>query len=1169
MRILLNGEGSNFTSISAILTATTAFEVISPEAWQATPLDLILLDMEARDFKGIEAIDRLQRLHPHLPMVLLAGTNQEETALEAIRRGAQDYLLKAELTPTLLVRTIRLACERHRSQQHQAQSSQRYREILDTRSEMIFRYTPDFIVTYANRAYGQHHNLLPEGMIGKNILELIPEEDRARAKANVESLSASKPIGSSEHRSILPDGSVSWSLWTDQAIFDGRGKLIEFQGIGQDITPLKQLELTVRDSEELYRSLIESSGSIIALIHKSGRFHFVNEMGARQLRTTPSEIVGKFLADWFPSENANSMLAQIREVLQSGQGSVREQRISIPGAIHWYRTSIQPVRNKEGQSVFALINADDISEMKQAEEKIRNSARRLEGLNAIDKAILVANNVEELSRLAIEQLVKLVPCQRATISYVDLNDKFLFPIHSWSQLDTSVKPGIKFPIHDSYLKLIQAESYLLRTELDNSPDQLPRQLYKEGFSSMLYVGLKTGGELIGLLLLLSSDPAFFTQEYINIALEIGDILAIGISNVKMNQTIREHSAELEEKVALRTTELEYARNRAESIFHSSSDGILIIAADSTIEHANAEAHVLLEDMDKGALVFLTNETDRPMLEKAISEALLSGKIQRLEVVLRRSGAKYFEAEVGIAPLYSPAVDKPLLVCTVRDITERKLAENALRESERRYRLLADNITDMVAVHSLEGKYTYVSPSLKMLTGFEPEELVGRYGVEFVHPDDLALAIAVLGKARVIQTHYPPTITRFRHKEGHYIWLETVGQTRHSEESGTAVEFITSTRDITQRKEVEDALAEERNLLRNLIDNIPDYIYIKDKEHRYIMNNTPHARSMGTNTPAEVVGKSDFDFFPPEFAEKYYADEEEIYRSGEAIINKEEKSFGLNREPIWAATTKIPLKNLSGQLVGLVGITHDITELKRTQEIIQNALENEQELSELKSRFISMASHEFRTPLAIILVIAENLGLYRDRMDEHQIEQRIVGIKKQVKRLTDIIEDMLDLSRIQANRIEFKPILTDLDAFCKEIIEEFENRLDVLHPFSYSCIAAPLLLKLDKTLFHRIMNNLLSNAVKYSNPGSTIFINVEKQAGFIQLQIRDEGIGIPEADIKHIFEPFHRAANVEAISGTGLGLVIAKHSVELHGGSISLDSTPDIGTTVTVSLPDLK
>lgn len=256
----------------------------------ATPLDLILLDMEARDFKGIETIDRLQRLYPHLPMVLLAGENQEEAALEAIRRGAQDYLLKAELTPTLLVRTIRLACERHRSQQHLAQPSQRYREILDTRSEMIFRYTPDFIVTYANRAYGQHHNLSPEEMIGRNILELIPEEDRARAKAHVESLSASNPLGSSEHRSILPDGSVSWSLWTDQAIFDASGNLIEFQGTGQDITPLKQLELTVRDQNKLYRIIFENSFDGLMLTAPDGRIFDANPAACAMLGYSKEEI---------------------------------------------------------------------------------------------------------------------------------------------------------------------------------------------------------------------------------------------------------------------------------------------------------------------------------------------------------------------------------------------------------------------------------------------------------------------------------------------------------------------------------------------------------------------------------------------------------------------------------------------------------------------------------------------------------------------------------------------------------------------------------------------------------------------------------------------------------------------------------------------------------------
>lgn len=791
-------------------------------------------------------------------------------------------------------------------------------------------------------------------------------------------------------------------------------------------------------------------------------------------------------------------------------------------------------------------------------------------MNAIGEAILAAKTVEELGKLAIEQLIRLVPCQRATISSIDLTDNSLFPIHSWSQLETSVLPGKSYPINSEFLELIRVNPFILRTELDNYPAAIPRQLYQEGFTSMLYVGLKAGDELIGVLMLLSSDKAFFSEEFISIAVEIGDVLAIGITNASMNRKILEYSAELEENVALRTADLEQTRNRIEAIFQSSSDGILIIGANSEIELSNTQATALFGISNtKQKLVSLTDEADRPALDKALKEALLSGKIQRLEVSVKGSAENYFEAELGIAPVIGNKSDQPLLICTVRDITARKLAESAIHESEKRYRLLADNITDMVAVISPDGRYTYVSPSSKTLTGYAPEELVGKSSIEFIHPADLYELEAAFSRARVKRTSYNPMTARFRHKEGHYIWLETGGQTRYSEETDEPVSIITISRDVTRRKEVEEALAEERNLLRSLIDNLPDYIYVKDTEHRIILDNVAHARLLGKASPSEIVGKTVFDLFPPEFAEKYYADEEELYRTGQPIINREEKSLSLNRAIIWASTTKIPLKNLSGQIIGLVGITHDISELKHTQELIQQALEKEKELNELKSRFVSMASHEFRTPLTAILLAAEILDNYRQKMEEQEIEQQLNRIKRQVKYLANIIEDMLDLSRIQANRLEFKPVATDLYAFCNEIIEEFKSRPNISHTFSYTCETSPLLLNLDRTLMSRIINNLISNALKYSHPNTTIYISIKKQGDSIFLQIRDEGIGIPEADIKHLFEPFHRASNVGAISGTGLGLAIAKQSIEFHGGSISLESQPNIGTTVTLYIPDLS
>ena len=214
----------------------------------------------------------------------------------------------------------------------------------------------------------------------------------------------------------------------------------------------------------------------------------------------------------------------------------------------------------------------------------------------------------------------------------------------------------------------------------------------------------------------------------------------------------------------------------------------------------------------------------------------------------------------------------------------------------------------------------------------------------------------------------------------------------------------------------------------------------------------------------------------------------------------------------------------------------------------------------------MASHEFRTPLATILAVTETLSAYRHKMQDEQIDQRLSKIQVQVEHLKNVIDDVLQLAQIQAQKVVFNPVRVDLDAMCRSVLDEFQSRPNIKHELIYTCDAKLQEAYFDKRLMRQIINNLMSNAVKYSPDGKTIRITLDQKENNLVFKIQDQGIGIPEADLKHLFEPFHRADNVGTISGTGLGLVITKESVELHGGTITVESQVGVGTTFTVIIP---
>lgn len=234
--------------------------------------------------------------------------------------------------------------------------------------------------------------------------------------------------------------------------------------------------------------------------------------------------------------------------------------------------------------------------------------------------------------------------------------------------------------------------------------------------------------------------------------------------------------------------------------------------------------------------------------------------------------------------------------------------------------------------------------------------------------------------------------------------------------------------------------------------------------------------------------------------------------------------------------------------------------------MHKALAREKELGQLKSNFISMVSHEFRTPLGVILSSAEILDSYFEQLEPGERREHLQSIQRNTRRMAGLMEEVLVLGMVEAGKMEFKPLPLDLRVFCQRLLEELQSATERKCPVVFEPKNVPTTALADERLLRHIFSNLIGNAIKYSSAGSPVEFEIRPEGRQAICVLRDRGVGIPIEDQERLFQAFHRGANVREVPGTGLGLTIVKRCVELHGGTLDLESRLGQGTTVTVSLP---
>ncbi|MBI5757973.1 MAG: PAS domain S-box protein [Planctomycetales bacterium] len=947
----------------------------------------------------------------------------------------------------------------------------------------------------ANEAYCRLLGYAREDLIGHTTLELNVVDPKVRA-GHVKLLNDGQTICNVETQYRHRSGQFRDVLIAAERLeLEGEAVIL---GISQDITERKQAEAALQANEERFRTLVENSFDAISLVGPDGTIQFVTPAATRILGYSTDEYLHLRSLDLMHPDDAPQARRKLAGIAERPGKSVSDlhRMRHRNGSWRWIEgTATNLLHDPALRGI--VVNFRDVTERKQVEDEL---ARQ---------------------RTELQTILDTVP---ALIFYKDREGRFLRVNRFLAQL-------VGAP----------ADSFIGKTDAE-----LGSRLADHYRKSDLQV--MTSGQPIRqmeeLLTTASGDRWLLTDKlpYRNETGQIAGIIGLAVDITD--------------------------RKRAEQALHDSE--ARLVAAQERAKMGSWELDLPTQtgrwspgmfrlfdrDMALGTPTLAEfGELVHPDDREPTTELLL----QLIEAGRDWTGDYRFHSVDGEVRFFNCIIhcqhdsqgQVVRLAGTMQDITERKHVEEALASERQLLRTMADNLPAYVFVKDTAGCYLFVNRAHSRQLGQSSEaEMLGKTVFDFFPPDIARLFDA--DDKQVFETGQPVTEKEEPFEaNGKRGWFLTT-KVPLRDAQGRITGLLGIALDITSHKLAETALVEERNLLRTLVDHIPDFIFVKDTQSRQMLNNAANLQLIGAHTDSEATGKTVFDLYPRELAQRYYDEDQRVMLTGQAQLNQEESVLDQDGQEHWLLSSKVPLRDINGKCIGLVGIKRDITEHRR----INTELVASRERLEVVSRQLIAAQESERRSLARELHDEIGQSLTVAKMNVQAASKTAVGIVVQ-SRLEETIAILeTTLSQVRDLALQLRPsILDDLGLLpaLRWHLNMQAKRAGFTAQFDADSLEGRLAPEIEIACF-RIVQEAITNVIRHAC-ATNVWVKIHNDSAGLHFSIRDNGTGF---DVP--------TARQHAVSAASLGLLGMEERATLAGGWLVVESAPNQGTTVQSWLP---
>ncbi len=1059
-----------------------------------------------------------------------------------------------------------------------------FKLVIDSNPNLIFVKDWDGRYLLANQPMAEFYNTTVENLVGKTDADFHPNTVDAERflQENRQIIEAQQEMFLPEERITHAELGYQWLQWQKRPI-KIFGNIDGVLGVGVNITTRKQIEISLSESQQRFESLAVVAPVGIFRTDTNGNAIYLNDRWCQIAGLTEAEADG---ANW-----ARALHPDDREMVATKwYASVQENRPfqlecrfqNKEGATAWVLCQSAAERNIDGEIIGYVGTITDISDRKRAETILQKLVTGTAAVTGADFFVELVRHIAD----ALDVTYALV---------TEFVDQRLVSLAFWA--NDSLQPSMSYLPAKTPCEICMQEGQYHCEESVQAVFAEDPDLVTMRAESYLGIALKGDrGQVIGNLCVLDTKPMAETKktEAIAILQVFAARASAELQRKNVNEALNRLNQELEIRVHQRTQELQERERFLQTVldsfplavFWKDRQSVLLgcnqlFATTSGVESpldVVGKTNFDFSYTEEEALKYL--EDDQAVMESGLSKI-------GIEETITLANGQVSWVETNKIPLRNTLGEVVGIVGTFQDITDRKVAEATLAESEAFNRQLVTEFPIGLASCHMDGQLVFVNAAFAKILGRTVEETLA---LTYWDITPIKYAEQEAEQLRSLQTkgRYGPYEKEYIHKDGHLIPVLLTGVILRQNGEGL---IWSSVQDISDRKQAEQQVLESQRFIEKIAEASPNILYLYDQqEHCNVYTNREIASVLGyTPTEIQEMGSALFaNLMHPDDLVKIpdYYQQMEAAQDGK-IFEIEYRMRHANGEWRWLhSRDTIFSRDDRGQIKLTVGTAEDISDRKQVEAKLRQSNEELVRATRLKDEFLANMSHELRTPLNSILGMNETLqeGIFGS-INERQLKA-LQTIESSSTHLLSLINDILDVSKIEAGQVILDLTTTNIENLCKSSLsfvkqQALTKRIQLIHKIPKYL---PKIM-VDERRIRQVLINLLNNAVKFTLEGGAITLEVTQvqsdasiqsdasatnltPLNYLRIAVIDTGIGISAENIQKLFQPFIQidSALNRQYTGTGLGLVLVKKIAELHGGSVELTSELGVGSCFSINLP---